>query len=339
MHGVVSLRGSAYGLQIESNSSIPGLALSTTLAPVPDLQVFLGILPDWLNAAEAQEIRPWRAGADEGEAGQPGLRVWALAGGRFHRLLYPDGTEFIVDEHGTSIWSWWPDGLSLEDTATYLLGPVMGFVLLRRGVICLHASAIAVGERAIAIVGPPEAGKSTTAAVFAGQAYPVLSDDVVTLDERHGLFLVHPAYPRIRLWPESVAALYGSPDALPRLTPTWDKRYLALAEPGYKFQQASLPLAAIYLLDERGSETVAPRIAGIRGRAALMSLLGNGYATRWMDRPMRAREFELLGRVVASVPVRRAVPHAEVANLPRLCDMILEDVQALAQSAERPTQD
>jgi hypothetical protein len=328
-----------YGLQVQSNLPIPGLCLSTTFAPVPDLQVFLGVLPDWLKAAEAREIRPWHACAEEGEPGQPGLRVWALAGGRFHRLLYADGTEFIVEGHGTRVWSSWPDGLSLEDTATYLLGPVMGFVLLLRGIICLHASAVAVGKGAVAIAGPPEAGKSTTAAVFAGLGYPVLSDDVVTLDEREGALLVHPAYPFIRLWPESVAALYGFADGLPRLTPTWDKRYLDLTREGYRFQQDALPLAAIYVLEQRSSGAPPPLIEGLRGSVALMSLVANTYVTRWMDRPMRAREFDLLARVVADVPIRRVVPHGEVANLPRLCEMIVEDVQALAQSAPRPAGD
>jgi hypothetical protein len=327
----MSLRGVIYGLQIEANQAIPGLGASVAVSR-PDLEICLGAMPDWLKEEPARE--PWYVSAQQGESGLPGLQVWAISGGRGQRLLYADGTEFVIDAEGSRLWSRWPEHLTLEDTATYLLGPVMGFVLLLRGIICLHASAIAIGNAAVAMVGPPEAGKSTTAAVLARLGYAVISDDVVTLDERDGAFLVHPTYALIRLWPESVEALYGSADALPRLTPTWNKRYLDVTEKGYRFQRDPLPLAAIYVLEERTTDPAAPRIEDLRGKAALMSLVANLYVARLMNGPMSARGLDLLARVAASVPVRRVVPHVEVANLTRLCDMIIDDVQALAQSRQ-----
>src|SRR5690348_16585408 len=102
----------------------------------------------------------------------------------------------------------------------------MGFVLRLRGALCLHASSVAVGDSAVALVGLPGAGKSTTAAAFACAGFSVLSDDVVALADEGPQFYVHPGYPRVNLWPDSVQELFGSEDALPRITPTWDKRYL-----------------------------------------------------------------------------------------------------------------
>ena len=43
----------------------------------------------------------------------------------------------------------------------------------------------------------------------------VLADDIVALSEQGEILRVRPAYPQLRLWPESVAFLYGSSDALP----------------------------------------------------------------------------------------------------------------------------
>ena len=134
----------------------------------------------------------------------------------------------------------WPDSSTLEDAATYLLGPVLGFVLRLRGITCLHASAVAVGDRAIALMGPANAGKSTTAAGFSRMGFPVLADDIVALSEPDEILRVQPAYPQLRLWPESAAFLYGSADALPRLTPTWDKRALDLTQNGCRFQCAAI---------------------------------------------------------------------------------------------------
>jgi hypothetical protein len=219
--------------------------------------------------------------------------------------------------------------LTVEDTATYLLGPVMGFTLLLRGSVCLHASAIAVGDQAIALLGPSGAGKSTTAAAFARSGYGVLSDDVVALANQGQTFLAQPAYPRIRLWPESVSALYGTGDALPCLTPTWDKRYLDLTGTGYRFQQEPLPLAAVYILDERREDQTSPSVQAVTAGEGLIALVANTYATRLMDKKMRAREFEMLGRIVTGVSVRRATAHTDMSHLSKLCDRILEDFHML----------
>ena len=265
----------------------------------------------------------WFVNPQPGPGGKPRLTVWQSAD-HFH-FQYADGTEFLIDRAGTQIWATWPaDTLTLEDTATYLLGPVMGFVLLLRGFISLHACAVAIGERAVAIVGPAGSGKSTTAAAFAQRGYRILAEDVVTLRERGEEFLVQPAYPSIRLWPSSVEVLYGTPSALPKLTPTWDKRYLDLTQDNYQFQSEQLPLAAIYLLAERRQDTAVPVVEDLAPAEGLMSLVANTYASYLMNREMRAREFELLQRVLSSVPLRRVTPHSDPARINELCESILE---------------
>src|SRR5262249_49072495 len=198
---------------------LPGLGPPSGAAP--DLRITFGALPSWLTAESGSDHSPWYPRGDQ-NGSVPGLRVWTILGGRFYRLQYVDGPEFLVDAGANRMWSRWPEDLTLEDTATYLLGPVMAFVLLLRGTMGLHASAIVVCGRAVAVAGQPEAGKSTAAAALARLGYAVLSDDVVTLVEDHGTFLVRPAHPQIRLWPKSAEALFGFADALPRLTPNWD---------------------------------------------------------------------------------------------------------------------
>jgi hypothetical protein len=262
--------------------------------------------------------------------------VWRLAGGDCFRLLYSDGVEFFVARDGSEVWAAWPDASSLEDAATYLLGPVLGFVLRLRGIACLHASAVAVGNRAIVLLGPASAGKSTTASAFAGMGYPVLTDDVVALAESAGVVLVQPAYPQLRLWPDAVALLFGTADALPRLTPSWEKRALDLAHTAGRFQQQAVPLAAIYLLDAR-APAPEPRIDGLHGREALMTLVANAYVSYLQDAAMRSQEFGALGRVVASVPVRRVVPPPDPAGVSRLCRHILSDCEALGCTASPTT--
>ena len=313
-------RCSLYGLGVIANSRIPGVPPSTIASE--DIRISFGSLPAWLQEVSATQIETSYIADYKSECGEPALRVFRVLDGKYYRFSYADETEFVVDKAGTEVWAKWSEPLTLEDTATYLLGPVMGFVMLLRGVVCLHASAVVIGNEAIALLGPAGSGKSTTAAAFAEGGYRVLAEDVVTLDDRGDHFLVRPGYPCIRLWPAAVKALYGSEKHLPKLTPNWDKCYLELSD---NFQTEPLRLAAIYHLGERRQDTAAPLVQALDRAEALMSLVANTYATKLMDKQMRAREFELLTRVVSNVPLRRVTPHADPARIPDLCARILSD--------------
>jgi hypothetical protein len=323
---------------VQADFPIPGLV---SLLPhrAPDLRVWLDTQPPPSCDPAFVQREVWYESQGRDENGTPTLRVWSLAGGAAFQLCYQDGTEFVLDRAGKEVWASWPDRATLADTATYLLGPVLGFVLRLRGVTCLHASAVALGHRAVTFLGPAGAGKSTTAAVFALRGYPILSDDVAPLVEDGSTILVQPGYSHLRLWPDSVGCLFGSPKALPRLTPAnginawWDKRFLDLIEHDYPFQRQPLPLAAVYVLAEHSSSPDAPFVEPVSCHEGLRTLIVNTYTNYLLDREMRAREFELLGRVVANVPVRRVIPHADLARLPQLCRVVVEDVKALLRPA------
>ena len=312
-------RCSIYGLGVISNKAIPGVPVSPVTTT--DVRISFGSLPAWVREHTPVETAYVADYTDD--CGNPMLRVFRV--GAYYRFCYADRTEFVLDRGATEIWADWPEPLTLEDAATYLLGPIMGFVMLLRGVVCLHASAIAIGDEAIAVLGPAGCGKSTTAAAFSKRGYRVLSEDVVTLDDRGNQFLVRPAYPCIRLWPASVKALYGSETHLPKLTPNWDKCYLDLTERPEQFQRKPLPLAAIYQLGERSDDASAPFVEAVDRAEGLMSLVANSYATKLMNKQMRAREFELLTRILRHVALKRVTPHTDPARIDKLCDSILND--------------
>jgi hypothetical protein len=319
-----SYRCSIYGLGVVANSAIPGVPASTIASE--DIRISFGSLPAWLHEVSDTQIETSYIADYKSECGEPALRVFRVRDGQYYRFCYADATEFVIDKAGTEVWAAWREPLTLEDTATYLLGPVLGFVMLLRGVVCLHASAVAIGNEAIALLGPAGSGKSTTAAAFAKCGYRVLAEDVVTLDDRGDHFLVRSGYPCIRLWPAAVKALYGSETHLPKLTPNWDKCFLDLSD---NFQQEPLRLAAIYQLGERQYDTRAPFLQALDRSEGLMSLVANTYATKLMDKQMRGREFELLARAVKHVPLRRVTPHADPARIPDLCTRILSDFQSV----------
>lgn len=318
----------AYGLRIGANRAIPGLAPVSAEFPM-DLQIELGTLPPDVIADEPVQC----ALQDSDEYARLEEISWGCDHCRGFRIRYADGTIFIVDEGGTRLWAAWPAPLTVEDTAVYLLGPVLAFVLHLRGITCLHASAFAVDDLAIALVGPSGAGKSTTAAALAGRGFPVLTDDLLALEEQHHGVVAHSGYPRLRLWPEAVTTLYGAPDALPALTPNWDKRYLDLQGNTCKFEHRPLPLSAIYLLDERRGDSAAPLLESLTASAALLRLLANARGAYHFDRQSRRREFEFLGRLVRRVPFKRVVGGTGPQSLSDLCNVVIESIRVSSHRA------
>ena len=293
-----------------------------------DIEVHLGSSPYPAGGdLSAQEEQCTRATYST-ETGEPGLRVWEVARGAFLHIAYSDGTQFWIDQKRETLWAVWPGTLSLEDTTSYLFGPILGLLLRLRGITCLHASVVAFDDRSVAFVGLQGAGKSTTAAAFARHGYGVISDDIAALAEQEGVFHVMPAYPHLSLWPDSVKTLYGTSEALPRFIPSWDKRRLDLGNQGTRFESRPLPLGAIYILGERRDDP-APYLERIHPRSALLSLVADTYANKILDREMRAREFAVLGRLVTAVPIRQVHPHNDANRLEELCRIIREDFATL----------
>jgi hypothetical protein len=319
---------SLFGLHLRSNLEIPGASPSNQFSRQTDVDVHFGTAPYSTKDDLSRTEELTYVSSDINAAGDPSLRIWKVAKGAFVRLAYEDGTQFWLSRELGTIWVTWPDSLSLENSASYLLGPVLGIVLRMRGVTCLHASAVSIGDRGVAFVGAAGAGKSTTAAAFARQGYGVISDDIVALVEREGVFHLLPAYPHLSLWPETVEILYGSSEALPRFIPDWDKRRLDLGEHGTLFESRALPLGAIYLLSGRRPDP-APCVEAMKPRKALLALVVDTYANKILDREMRASEFAVLGQLVTSVPVRRVCPHQDSSRLEELCRMIRKDFDSL----------
>jgi len=325
----VSFAYSAFGLSLRSNIPIPELVHLDTSPSDPQVSIHMAMSPTAGEIPDDPKTLTYTS-AYTGPTGQPALRIWKVAGGRFLYLAYYDGTQFWMNREGTELWAQWPDSLTIEDAATYLLGPVLGLLLRLRGVTCLHASAVSFGDRAIAFVGSEGAGKSTTAAMLAQKGCAVISDDVVALTERQGAFCVYPAYPYLCLWSDSVTIVYGPEKKLPSFSASWDKRLLSLAGNQLKFEAQPLPLGAIFVLGERSSQANAPLIESMNPKESLLSLVANSFATNLLDSEMRAREFEFFGQMLRSVPVQRLTPHEDPSRIGQLCDVILRFCGATA---------
>jgi len=322
-----------FGLIFHSNLSLPGIPLEKNIMEKSDVTLHLGVSPDTAgkNMPVSEDLT--YVSSDTNERGEPALQIWKVKHGALVRMAFEDGTQFWLDYRRGNIWASWPEHLPLENTTSYLVGPVLGLLLRLRGVICLHASAVAIQDGGVAFVGSAGAGKSTTAAAFSRLGYAVLSDDIVAVEARDDGFYVVAGHPQLCLWPESVKMLYGSEEALPRFNPGWEKRRLGLGDRGTRFESRALPLQVIYLLGERRPDAT-PSVEAMRPQTALLDLVANTYANKVLDREMRAREFDVLGRLATAVPIRRVFPHSDPNRVRDLCRVIETDLIALRDSTQ-----
>jgi hypothetical protein len=320
-----------YGLHLRSNRPIPGLTPLPEVKP-PDVYVELA-------GPRSRQIPPtsrpvWPPAGAHRTPEEEVVTLWKAdsADGVYFQLRYQSTfgyADFIIRGDGSRVHVTWSDTASVSDIVKLLPAVPLGCVLRLQGITCLHASALTVDEVAIAIVGPKGAGKSTTSAALAQLGHTIFTDDVVALVDKRHEFLVQPGQLGLKLWPDAAVALYGSAEQLP---PLWsdvgrwgDKRYLDLTRESRPSTLQPLPLAAIYVLGERSPDLTAPTVSPMSNVEGLIALMANTYADHFSDQTMRARDFKLLSRVAAKVPMRRVQRPDSLAALPQLCDAILTD--------------
>ena len=171
------LRGSPWSLKIE----LPELPLiqqkSATLHPV---YVRVGTVANQLPGAI--EVDPYLFAT----ATQYLLRIAGIA-----RYLVTEGRKFVVD----------PDANALPlDVRAYLLGAIFVVLCQQRGLLPLHASAIAGKSGVVAFLANSGHGKSTLAAHLAQRGFRVLADDVCLIDATQPAAMVIPTAPWLKLW-------------------------------------------------------------------------------------------------------------------------------------------
>ena len=190
---------------------------------------------------------------------------------------------------------------------------MLAYLLRLRGTLSLHASAVVVGGQAIAIAGHPGAGKSTTAAAFARSGATVITEDVAPVVWIDGAPCIAPGYPRIRLWEDVAATLFGG---LPPLTPTWPKRFLDVTA---QFADRPYPIAKIVILGPRGAE---PSLRPLSGHEAAIALLRNASMTHALDDSMREGELAQVTRLAAAVPVFAATAPDDLQRTGELVELL-----------------
>lgn len=212
----------AYNLIVWSDFSLPELTLFETNGTTPDI-VIRRVLPQQL---------PSQLLSQEG---------YAIINHHQIGINHPIGLLFV--QNGCEVLVAPSDNVEPKLLSNLITASALDAALLQRNFFLIHGSAVEIDGIAVAFIGETGYGKSTTAATFAASEYPLLSDDTLAINMN--TMTLHPAYPQIKLWPDSVEAVGQSPDELPKLYSLAEKRALRLQT---EAKQQPIPLRQIYVL-------------------------------------------------------------------------------------------
>lgn len=243
-----------FDLTIASDMELDGVPATMLRQGRPDVVVRMTRLAGDL---------PW----DEGDYPLPDGFLLVFAGTA--RFLIRDGSTIKVEA---------ADGADPANVRLFLLGSAMGALLYQRGLIPLHANAVAVGGCAVAFAGPSGSGKSTLAAWFHDRGYPVLADDVAVLDCRGEEIVLLPGLPRVRLWRGALEASGRVPEHHApsfRGDPGYDKFDVALDQVADK----PMPVRTIYVIEAGDRAEFQP----LKGVAAVEALIANSYRGEFVN--------------------------------------------------------
>jgi hypothetical protein len=265
----------------------------------------------------------------------------------FDYLRWSGHFEFLVDPGGREIHYRAFPGASVDSLQVYLLAQVLSFALLRRGAEPLHATTVVIDGRAVAFVGDSGSGKSSLAAAFLASGYPILTDDLLVLQEEAGLFVGLPGMPRLKLYPDVVDTLLpamGPGIEMNRWTP---KRILPLDE--HQFHDVAAPLAAVFILEafgtgdpeEVGDPVTAPEgkiASGSPGRAEIVTLssrkgflelLQNTYNPVVDDSRRLRSHFRQVAEWAERFPLATLRRPYGLGGLPETRDVVVDHVRSL----------
>ena len=276
---------------VQSNIPLTGLLSGPEISPEITVDFRGGTMPD-------RKTFKW-------------LHEWNSPGGTVVMACARKVDHYLLQVPGVADYSVrWKDGLirvyphsdsSESAVVQALLDQVIPRLLFHMGRVVMHASAVVLPDgSAIAFIGNTGRGKSTLAASFCLSGARLLTDDCLMLDTGTVAITGIPAYPSLRLWPDSYETL--GCEALTANSRELDTGKRAMELKREDCSSDPVRLSALFLL---GDPSNAPgegsiRCEPLRGRDCLMTMIEAAFVLDVVSPDTARRNFELLGQVAQS---------------------------------------
>jgi hypothetical protein len=301
---------------------VHGLHLASEIA-LPEL------LPDFHQRPIDVRIRLGSVRVDQAEAatGVTGLFVdhdtVVLVIPEVARFAITGNTEVTI-EPGS--------GADMALVRLFLFGSVMGLICHQRRLLPLHASAVAVGDAAIAFSGPPGAGKSTLAAHCVDAGARLVTDDILIVSVNSPrCVLAQPGMPKLKLWRDALESLGRSTTGL---VPDWARAEKFHVPSDHLFVERPVRLAGIFMLDN-DDEAGAGILTSLSGTQAAWELVRNTYRVEYLDAlSRRSDHFAECVRLAGLLPVAKLARRRDKGQLKAAAAALVEQLAAMPNEPE-----
>ncbi len=171
-------------------------------------------------------------------------------------------------------------------------------IIAHDGRLVLHGAAVATSTGAIIIVGQSGTGKSTLAASLHQRGFALLGDDAIIISMIDGIAYCRAVYPSLRLYADSIDALFDERVAQSEMAHYSDKRNVHLTAAAGGDEQ---PIRAIFFID-RDDECPFPAVTSLSPAEACMRLVEHSFWLDPTDLNLTAEKLRAAGALASSIP-------------------------------------
>jgi len=226
------------------------------------------------------------------------------------RILIENGRRVVFDAFA---------GVEGDRLRIEFIGTTQSMLWYQRGYLPLHASALLVDDRAIAVGARSHSGKSVLAAALTKRACPLVADDMMVVDWSRKVPVVLPGYQKLRLWKDACEQLDLMGDTIAKAHFIRDKFVLATAGSS---PETPVPLTDLFILSGLRQESFSGQPLG--PVQAVQHLLA---ATHMLDAACalgrQEQIFAGVNAVVANVRIWRAMAPEGLEHALAAADSIL----------------
>ncbi len=219
---------------------------------------------------------------------------WCSRRGDEYLFCFPGHASYHVSADAV-ISCWVEEGSTVGMMRQLLLNQIVPRCLATSGRLVLHASAVSLKNgRTIAFLGNSGFGKSTLASSFHRHGARLISDDSILLKPGKDRVTAIGGFPGIRLFPDSVNAVFDESTGFTNYTPYSSKQQLILKKAAKDDPPQPVALDALFLIEDpqkvREIEEVA--IEPLSASQAFMAMITCSFSLDPSDRKMITSNFK-----------------------------------------------
>lgn len=240
-----------YGLNIESEIFVPELSqLDKSEQNSIDVKISYGTMPQDIKELINRGIK----------ANYQKQRMW------FHikdiaSYCISNGSEITIELCETT---------DLQIVKVYILGSVLGMILLQRDIVAMHGGAIVIDGKGCIFTGEKGAGKSTLTTALRKKGYDFVSDDVGAI-KTGNTNMIHPGFGYQKLCEDAMIKLGYNPNDFEPFRSDMNIKYIVPALDS--FVDTEVPFEALFELEAGNVESV--EIVEVKGNEKLQKLMKN----------------------------------------------------------------